>query len=771
MSSKIDFVLALQNTKFNRALKASTEIVSRSGKKMAASLRPVASGFARISKNITAIGTASAAAVTAISAYKGLEIIKESVKLAGEQEAAETKLAAVIKATGGAAGFTAKELYDYAGQLQNVTTYGDEVTISAMAMLSTFKKIKGDSFKRATVAAQDMAAAIDTISFDSAMMQIGKALNDPIKGLGSLSRAGVQFSKSQKKMIASLQESGDILGAQKIILEELEGQFGGTAAALRKNFIPGVTAAENALGDYEEEIGFAITKNEFFIKAIELIEKQIVSYTKYLQQNRAEVRQYAKETALAIVGMAETTLTVFDGLYRAGNALTGTFRFIAASALTISGSIFALISAQARLTDFVGLTNNAYDKWALNTRAAFGAAEDLATKTGQNIKNVFSGSAEISKAKQAVRGFYGQLSKIPPKYHEIASAGSKSANDQQGSVKKATDAMRAAYKKYADEVKRLQDSISQKEKSLAQELRELDRSAMTDLSAWKDRKAEAEELYRASNRAFFAAKKALRSGDEEGAKQKFQEAAEAADRAKELYKELNGAVEENGRVIISQYQASREAMYGVEKAGKVSIKILKEQQKAAKKAGEELDKSTGGELSGKLNEITEKQPDKFNRNWNSVWDNFLKDGKGKIADLQKGLDALAKDRHMKIYVKEVLQKSKGGAIHRFRSGGKLSGYGGGDRIPALLEAGEFIIRKEAVSRYGAGIFHALNSIKFPELPRYAAGGPVGAAAATSSPINLTVNFPANTPPASQTNARQQAKMLAVELEKALRYSS
>lgn len=78
----------------------------------------------------------------------------------------------------------------------------------------------------------------------------------------------------------------------------------------------------------------------------------------------------------------------------------------------------------------------------------------------------------------------------------------------------------------------------------------------------------------------------------------------------------------------------------------------------------------------------------------------------------------------------------------FRRGGQLPGWGGGDRIRALLEAGEFVIRKEAVSRYGSGLFHALNSMRLnlsdvlssfvpriPEMPKvaFATGGPVSAA--------------------------------------------
>jgi hypothetical protein len=41
----------------------------------------------------------------------------------------------------------------------------------------------------------------------------------------------------------------------------------------------------------------------------------------------------------------------------------------------------------------------------------------------------------------------------------------------------------------------------------------------------------------------------------------------------------------------------------------------------------------------------------------------------------------------------------------------LSGYGGGDTVDAKLEPGEYIIRKEAVRKYGAGLFEALNTMK------------------------------------------------------------
>jgi hypothetical protein len=75
-----------------------------------------------------------------------------------------------------------------------------------------------------------------------------------------------------------------------------------------------------------------------------------------------------------------------------------------------------------------------------------------------------------------------------------------------------------------------------------------------------------------------------------------------------------------------------------------------------------------------------------------------------------------------------------------QKGGKLAGYGGGDRNLALLEDGEFVIRKEAVRAFGVDLFSALNSLK---LPKFASGGYVGSASnvSYSNPdVNVNLNI-------------------------------
>jgi hypothetical protein len=91
-----------------------------------------------------------------------------------------------------------------------------------------------------------------------AMIQIGKAMNDPIKGMAALAQSGVSFTGAQQKMIEKLQKSGDIVGAQKIILEELKGEFGGAAVAMGDTFGGKMTQLWNKLGDIGEAIGSAL---------------------------------------------------------------------------------------------------------------------------------------------------------------------------------------------------------------------------------------------------------------------------------------------------------------------------------------------------------------------------------------------------------------------------------------------------------------------------------------------------------------------------------
>ena len=183
-----------------------------------------------------------------------------SVKAFTEQEDAIAKMEAVLKSTGGVAGVTSTHVTDLASSLQKTTTFADEVTVNGAALLLTFKNIRNemgdgnDVFDRTIKASQDLSALMGT-DLNSSVMMLGKALQDPETGLTKLTRAGIQFSDQQKDQIKTLAESGDMLGAQKIMLGEIESQFGGTAEAMAQTAAGRLKQAFNELGEAAEAIG------------------------------------------------------------------------------------------------------------------------------------------------------------------------------------------------------------------------------------------------------------------------------------------------------------------------------------------------------------------------------------------------------------------------------------------------------------------------------------------------------------------------------------
>jgi hypothetical protein len=225
-----------------------------------------AKGFATNFKKV--LGPALAlAAVAAVGAF-----VKSAIEAGEKAATANARIEQIAKSMdlfGAETGTVTKRLQDLAKE-QALATGVDQNAIKAtQAKLLTFKELGktagdlGGSFDRATGAALDLAAA----GFGSAetnAVQLGKALQDPIKGITALARSGVTFTAQEKEKIKTLTESGQILEAQNLILSAIESQVGGTAIATanasdRMNVAFGLLTEKvglallpvfNALGDF-----------------------------------------------------------------------------------------------------------------------------------------------------------------------------------------------------------------------------------------------------------------------------------------------------------------------------------------------------------------------------------------------------------------------------------------------------------------------------------------------------------------------------------------
>ena len=188
------------------------------------------------------------------------------------QEDAVAKLNQTLKSTKFAAGVSSRELQGLASRMQKLTGIGDETILSMQGVLLTFTQIKGDVFKDATEAILNISVALGQDLQQSAI-QVGKALNDPAKGVSALQRVGIQFTDEQKAMIKQLDKTNQTAKAQAIILKELELQFGGTASNVSSTSIS-LKRLSSAFGDLMESGGgkLAPLLDNLIILTTELVE-------------------------------------------------------------------------------------------------------------------------------------------------------------------------------------------------------------------------------------------------------------------------------------------------------------------------------------------------------------------------------------------------------------------------------------------------------------------------------------------------------------------
>jgi hypothetical protein len=209
----------------------------------------VLSGFG---KSLERAETGSFALLGGLTALAGAAVL--TVKAFGESEDTAAQLDAVLKSTAGAAGVTKQAALDLAAGLQATTTYSDEAVLSAENLLLTFTSIGKDIFPEATRTVLDMSTALGQDTKASAV-QLGKALQDPINGVTALRRVGVNFSEAQQEVIKNLVETGRSAEAQKLILKELNTEFGGSATAAASTFNGQLKQVWNNINDVMEVVG------------------------------------------------------------------------------------------------------------------------------------------------------------------------------------------------------------------------------------------------------------------------------------------------------------------------------------------------------------------------------------------------------------------------------------------------------------------------------------------------------------------------------------
>lgn len=317
-------------------------------------------------------------AVAAKHAFEGLKT--------GEQVSAQT--AAALKSTGKAANVSQKQIEAFALRLSQMSGVDDELIQKGQNLLLTFTNIqnkagKGNAiFNQATKTMLDMSVALGQDTKSSAI-QLGKALNNPLKGVSALQKVGVSFTDAQKKQIKALVESGQTMKAQKIILAELNKEFGGSAKAAGGTMAGQIERAKQSFERASEAVLSALLP-------------ALVQLSTWLQQagQWAENNQRTVKILVAVLGGLAASVWVINGAYKAYKATAAALKVVqlALNASFLANPIVLVIAAIV----------------------ALGAAFVIAYKKSETFRNIVNGvfSAVTGAAKAVLSWFQGNWKTI-----------------------------------------------------------------------------------------------------------------------------------------------------------------------------------------------------------------------------------------------------------------------------------------------------------------------------------------------------------------------
>ncbi len=205
-----------------------------------------------------AAGAAAAAAAVVIgaltAAYKyARDNLQEWVDTAAEAELVQTRLGIAVRNAGEAFQWTAEQLAEAASAIQERSMFGDETIKQAQQALIQIG-LTGQAFKDAQQIAVDMASVMGQ-DLSSAAFMLGRALQDPERGMMLLRRQGVILTQSQQEMIKKMSEAGDVAGAQALLIAELQRRYHGAGEEIAGTVSGQFSQIKEIIGDIAEELG------------------------------------------------------------------------------------------------------------------------------------------------------------------------------------------------------------------------------------------------------------------------------------------------------------------------------------------------------------------------------------------------------------------------------------------------------------------------------------------------------------------------------------
>jgi len=334
---------------------------------------------------VKAAALPAAAALTALTA--GAVGLVNAGEAAATSNARIEQIAESMNLFGAETEDVTDRLISLAEETARMTGVDQNAIKATQAKLLTFGQLArsadevGGQFDRATQAAIDLASA----GFGNAetnAVQLGKALNDPIKGISALAKSGVTFTEQEKEKIETLVESGQMLEAQNLILQALETQVGGTAVATAND----TDKMKVGFSQVSEQLGMSL------LPILNEILPVVLRLTQFVSDNADAfliVGGIVAGVAASILAV-NAAITAYQAITKAVTVVQGIFNAVMAAnpifliGLAIAGVIAALVILEKK----------------------FG----IITKTVERAKAVFSAIGEALK--EAFKAAFNFIARI-----------------------------------------------------------------------------------------------------------------------------------------------------------------------------------------------------------------------------------------------------------------------------------------------------------------------------------------------------------------------
>lgn len=290
-----------------------------------------------INSSLMSVSKIAGAAALAMSAIGAKNIFSGITDESEQLQRNLLRTQALINSTGKSAQITADDLYESARDLALATLESTEGIMNAQQMMLTFKNISVQSYDEVIETAINLSSVTGQ-GLSSAMVQLGKALEDPVTGMTAMSRSGVSFSKAQKDMVKDMAASNDLLGAQNLILNELASQYGGVA----RNEAKGLAGAQDTFSQAIQELNIGLDETIGLTESMSDGYSEAASFVFYLRDNTdALVKSFA--SAAAVLG---AYAVVQGGLaLKSIVAMTTATRALAAATSFVTGPWGLLVGA------------------------------------------------------------------------------------------------------------------------------------------------------------------------------------------------------------------------------------------------------------------------------------------------------------------------------------------------------------------------------------------------------------------------------------------